>query len=142
MCGYTLDDDDDIVEGFYAVCIYETDKRRYKSQCMSKEDLEGKTDGDFVNKDDALLSCGCCDESIEHKDTPTYCYGLDDERTDPLSHSDLEQHHCDEDKHGKVEVEFCYYDTSKTKEKTKCNDPFGMGIKDEDIFLNWRAALR
>jgi hypothetical protein len=146
------------------VCLYNTKKERYETECIEREDLEGMTEGDFIydkkkrkksnlkkkkkgeelerDGDLVIHSCGCCEGQDEHNETPGYCFGSDSS-ANPMEISGMAGYHCDEDKNGKLKVEFCFYDVSRKRgkrEKRKCKDPFNLGMNDEDTFLNWGSC--
>ena len=120
------------VPGYYAACIYDTDKGKYSSKCLREGEVR---DGDDINKGDVVADCGCCgvgEPFPAHKgEDEDFCANLNPGTTSAPKDCLLDfDYVCDTDIGDEVKVEFCIFDNEKEEKKTKCGDPFEFDDKD------------
>jgi hypothetical protein len=142
VCGYTDggDDNNDIVPGYFSVCLYNTEKDEYKSKCLDAATLGQLGEEDMLSSKEMIMNCGCCPDN--ENDAPDFC---DYKAIDcPIQEYECGQKSRKGFDTPVYQVEYCYSDSGgrktkgagrrtkrsgsgsgkKTKQKTKCSDPF------------------
>jgi hypothetical protein len=109
VCGYVQDDNGAVLPGAYSVCVYQMDKSDFRTECLDTAELVGKNVGTFLNSDDRIDYCGCCEGNSDD-----YC------TNEPICVDDDSV--CGQ-RDGYASIQYCYTDKRKGN-KEKCEDPF------------------
>ena len=133
VCGYVMDTVNSTVPGYYAACIYDTDKGKYSSKCL--RDGEVRDGDDINNKGDVVADCGCCGVGepfpVHNDEDAKFCANLNPSTTSAPKDCLLDlEYVCNTDIDDEVRVQYCVYDNEKKEFKTKCGNPFNFDSRD------------